>query len=327
MENINSFLLENFKSYSNCVKLPVSGSKRVYYRFLANDESFVLTENYNVEENNTFFYFTDLFRNLNGNVPEVLAKNKDKTLYIQQDLGKQSLLNLLEENRENGLKLYKETVIKLAHLQVGSHQIIDYSKAFDSTTFDEILALRDLFYFKDYFLDFSIIDYKQNKLLSEFQKLAKAIDSSDYKYFMFRDFQGRNVLIHENKPYFIDYQGGMKGPIAYDLASLLWQAKASLNKEEKELLYKTYTNTLQSLLPNKFNAEKFKNSYELCVLVRLLQVMGAYGKLGNIEQKEHFKQSIKFGIDNFREFSSYKIMESYPYLKLIMSELANQSKF
>lgn len=324
MSRLHEFINSFHPSSRELHKIMESGSGRSNYRFETDNDSFVLTQNESTEENESFIYLSQVFKNLNGYVPEILLVSKDKTLYVQEDLGDKSLLQLKLENNPKVSQLYEKAVKKLVHLQIGAHQIIDYSKVNGSPSFDKILVLRDLFYFKNYFLDFIDVAYSQSELLAEFDRMAEAIVQTTYRFFMFRDFQGRNIMIKENKPYFIDFQDGMEGPIAYDLVSLLWQAKANLSEVEKNKLFHVYTSELKKLIPTKFKLTDFERDYNICVLVRLLQVVGAYGKLGIIQQKPHFKESLSFGIQNLKEVANSKLMDEYPILKTICLNLKTE---
>lgn len=301
------------------------GSDRKNFRFKKDNKNYIATHNLNVGENETFFYLSQKLQQLNAPTPLVIKTSQDGTTYIQEDLGDTTLLNFRLNNGEKAMDYYKKTVSQLANIQIGLHQIMDYNKCFDFQSFDDILVLRDLFYFKNYFLDFSDIQYSQHSLLKEFKQLSKKIQTCNYQYFMFRDFQARNVMIHQKKPYFIDFQGGMKGAIAYDLVSILWQAKAQLTSKEKEELYETYTNRLKLLIPHKFDEIKFREDYQFCTMIRLMQVLGAYGKLGNILQKSHFKTSINLGLENLKLFNRCFNVDEFPYICGLFEKLSDNS--
>ncbi len=301
--------------------LAISGSSREYFRFEKEGTSYILCKNEDISENETFFYYTETFKNLSANVPTIYSVSKDKQYYILQDLGNLSLLDLRLSDPKKANTFYTESLKKLAHLQIGADQILDYNKAYDFKSFSKILALRDLFYFKDYFLDFQSVPYKQSDFLQECESLAIKMVESKFRYFMYRDFQGRNLLIHDEKPFFIDYQGGIKGPIMYDVASLLWQAKAQLSSTEKEELLQGYFKVVENLIPTQFNQTLLRKDYSYCTLIRLLQVLGAYGKLGIIENKPHFKQSIEFGIQNLAEYISDFDLSEFPTIHHICKQL------
>lgn len=325
MSDIQSFLKAFSSTSTDIEKIAESGSGRANYRFRTQNDSYILTESDNVKENESFFYLSNIFSSLNGNVPEVLSVRDDAQMYIQDDLGNVSLLALRKTDKVAAQKMYAEAVKKLAHLQIGAHQIIDYNKIYESSSFDRMLVNRDLFYFKNYYLDLLHIPYVQADLLAEFDEIGKRVEKAHYRYFMFRDFQGRNIIVHKDEPHFIDFQDGMEGPIAYDLASLLWQAKAQLTDEEKDELYQTYTHEVHKLLPDTFDFRKFREDYEICVLMRLMQVMGAYGKLGILQQKPHFKESIAFGVRNLKTFSDKSLMKDFPVLRTIFEMLDEES--
>lgn len=321
MTKIHDFLKSISPTATLDEKIAESGSGRTNYRIKTDEDSFILTHNEKIKENDSFFYLSNLFKDLNGFVPDIYQVSKDKSMYLQEDLGDQNLLELRLQNHPDAKEMYAMAVKKLLHLQLGAHQIIDYSKTSGSQSFDMMLVLRDLFYFKNYYLDLIDLDYSQSSLLDEFEKIAQAIAQTQFRYFMFRDFQGRNIMIHHNKTYFIDFQDGMEGPIAYDLVSLLWQAKAELSDQEKQDLYNIYTSELKNMIPNLFDAEAFDRDYQICVLIRMLQVVGAYGKLGIMQQKSHFRESLKFGIQNLNKIASTYEMTDYPILKSICLSL------
>lgn len=317
---INQFLEDNQVSFSQVERLTQGGSDREYYRvYLKNKDTQILCYNNNVRENQVFVHFSQVFGALGIPVPKIIAFD-NSCLYLQEDLGKDTLLSLVQKDKNKVTPLYQKTLQSLVQMQIKGIEKIKKEDYFSFKSFDKMLIYRDLFYFKDYFLDFSGVDYKPHLLLKEFSALAQEIESTPYQYFMFRDLQGRNVMVKENKPYFIDYQGGMRGACMYDVASLLWQAKADLGTELREELYHYYIDCFLEEIPGA-NTELLRISYEACVLVRLLQVLGAYGKLGLIQKKKHFIESIEYGLANLKEFSTFKIMKSYPELQKIMIDL------
>lgn len=324
MSNINNFLKDFDKNINSVEQLALSGSGRVNYKISTDKNEYILTENENVLENNAFFYLSNLLKNLNGNVPDILKISTDKKYYIQSLVGDETLLQK-KLNGENVTDLYNKTVKLLAKLQIATASVVDETKLFESTKFDSLLVYRDLFYFKNYFLDFTPIQYSQAGLLDDFKRIANHIEQSNYVYFIFRDFQGRNIMIKDQTPYFIDYQDGMFGPIAYDLVSLLWQAKAELSTEEKEIYFDTYINQVKNLIPNQFDLTKFKSDYNNCLIMRLLQVLGAYGKLGIIQKKTHFQESINYGIRNLKSINNDAFMKEYPTLQYIIEQLNEDS--
>lgn len=302
------------------------GSPRQYFRFISDDKTLVLSESKNVAENETFFYFTQHFSKIIPNLPEIKIISEDKTLYVQKDLGNVSLLNLLESNRESAKEIYKKALLQLVKMQIEGNEKLDYSKCFSYPRFNDILVLRDLFNFKNYFLNLLNIDFNQAKLLRDFERFSLTFEKIPTQYFCYRDFQSRNIMVKNNEPYFIDYQGGNKGPIQYDLVSLLWQAKANLSSEWKKEFYEIYTRELLKYTGD-LDVGMFRNSYDLCLLERLLQVLGVYGFRGIVEGKKHFFESIQFGLNNLKQIIDYPILDNYPELKRTIEELIEERTF
>ena len=285
-------------------QLPRSGSDRMYFRIFYNDETFIATYNLNVKENKTFIEFSNHFKNKNLPVPEIYFINDETTAYIQQDLGTVSLLNILEENghNEEALHLYKKSLEQLARLQIHGDKELNYDICLTAKEFGKQAILSDLLYFKYYFLDTLQLPYDKQAILDEFEALASYLTQTEYKYFMFRDFQSRNIIINNNEVHFIDFQGGMKGALQYDVASLLWQAKAQLNDEWKHALLNYYLDVIDELLVSPVDRNIFIGQYDGYVLIRLLQVLGAYGFRGLFERKAHFLTSIPLALKNLKIF-------------------------
>ena len=289
-------------------KLQQSGSDRTYYRIYYGDETFIATHNLNIKESDTFIYFSRHFGQYGLPVPAILAVNEDSTLYIQEDLGTESLLNNLEQHRhgEYAYHLFKKSLHQLARLQILGHEGLDYSYCLTAREFGKQAILSDLLYFKYYFLDTLRLPYDKQAILDEFDALSTYLTRTEYKYFMFRDFQSRNIIVREDEVYFIDYQGGMQGALQYDVASLLWQAKAELSDEWKNSLLEYYMDEIDTLLPAPVDRALFTGQYNGYVLIRLLQVMGAYGFRGLFERKAHFLSSIPLALKNLQWFVQNK---------------------
>ena len=300
----NLFATFNSAKIIGIEKLPKSGGDRIYFRIETHEENYIATYNINLKENNTFLYFSKHFKNIGAPVPQILAINIEGTIYIQEDLGTDCLLDKLETNgyTENTKHLYKKTLKALAHLQIKGNQALNYDECITSKEFGKQAILSDLLYFKYYFLDTLKIPYDKEKLGDDFEALSSYLNHADYKFFMFRDFQSRNVMIKNQEPYFIDYQGGMKGALQYDVASLLWQAKADLSDEWKEELLNYYIDCIEVEMITKVDRQRFVSQYNGYVLIRLLQVLGAYGFRGLFERKAHFLTSIPLALKNLNTF-------------------------
>jgi aminoglycoside/choline kinase family phosphotransferase len=313
MEEVSREIKELFeKSVGNPVsgieKIPQSGSDRSYFRIFTPNATYVATYGKNIRENNTFLYFTNHFRACGCPVPQIFAVNDTRTIYIQEDLGNISLLNKLDELGYSNevYALFQSSLRQLAHLQIKGDSNLDYSNCITSREFGKQAIMSDLLYFKYYFLDTLQIPYDKEKLLEEFDQLSSFLTSTDHKYFMFRDFQSRNIMVKDDQVYYIDYQGGMKGALQYDVASVLWQARAELPDEWKTTLLNYYIDCAEQQLETTIDRARFITQYNGYVLIRLLQVLGAYGFRGLFERKAHFLTSIPLALKNLRSFLSGK---------------------
>ncbi|CAN5263305.1 RNase adapter RapZ [soil metagenome] len=323
----NLFLKFNSSQISNIDKLPQSGGDRVYFRIFTDRQTFIATYNVNLKENETFFYFTDHFKKYDIPVCNIYSISDDRSLYIQEDFGDDSLLKIIEQSGYSlsTYELLKKSLKTLAAMQVTGGKNLNYEKCITSKEFGQQAILSDLLYFKYYFLDTLKLPYDKELLIEEFDQLAEFLSKTDLKYFMFRDFQSRNIMVKNNEIHFIDYQGGMKGAVQYDVASLLWQAKANLPEEWKENLLHYYINCLEELLHSKPNHDLFIRQYNGYVLIRLLQVLGAYGFRGIFERKAHFLTSIPLALQNLKWYLSnkevgIKLPEFERLLQLVIAE-------
>ncbi|HEY0299524.1 MAG TPA: RNase adapter RapZ [Arachidicoccus sp.] len=285
-------------------KLPQSGSNRQYFRVFTEDKTYIATANNNEKENKTFIYFTLHFKKLHLPVPDIYAVSDDSLVYIQEDLGDDSLSGILDKqgHTDEVYVLFQKSLKQLARLQIEGHKGINYDMSLTARAFGKQAILSDLLYFKYYFLDTLELPYDKQALINEFEALAVFLTQTRYKYFMFRDFQSRNIMIKNGEVYFIDYQGGMNGALQYDVASLLWQAKAGLSDEWKASLMNYYIDEVNSILEMPVDKDIFINQYKGYVLIRLLQVLGAYGFRGLFERKAHFLTSIPLALNNLRWF-------------------------
>ncbi len=319
---------EHFEKTPESIEaLAVSGSDRRYYRLTAGKVTAIGTYNTNIAENNTFFYFTELLRKHQVNVPEIFAINKDRRAYLQQDLGDTSLFDLITKDgfTETNRKLYHKSLTQLAKLQWIAGREADYKQCFASKQFDEKAIMSDLLYFKYYFADLQNIPYDRSLLISEMELLSKDLGRVQPQTLMFRDFQSRNIMVYDGKIYFIDYQGCMQGPPQYDLASLLWQAKAQLPEAWKEDLLNGYISSLADLHVPRMDEIHFRRGYVQFVLVRLLQVLGSYGFRGLLQHKAHFLTSIGPALKNLDSFlSNHPQTPAYPELRSLLEKVSSK---
>lgn len=288
--------------------LPPSGSDRRYFRVREKNKTCIACYNTNITENNTFISFTRHFKKYNVPVPEICAVNERKDIYLLEDFGTVSLLDELDNKRYSPyvFNLFKKSLQALAQMQIIAGETVDYNLCLTAKEFGKQAILSDLLYFKYYFLDTLKYPYDKQALLNDFDALANYLTQHTSHHFMFRDFQSRNIMIKGGEVHFIDYQGGMRGALQYDVASLLWQAKAELPEDWKNDLLDYYINEVNQLLNERIDKKAFVYQFNGYVLIRLLQVLGAYGFRGLFERKAHFLSSIPPAINNLKWFVDNK---------------------
>lgn len=306
---------------SDFFALPQSGSSRKNFIGKTNDESFVITSNENLLENESFFYFTKVFSELNLNTPKIFSISEDRRIYAQEYLGSKTFSEIITEEglSERVKSLVKQTLEKLYRLQTSTLGKIDYSKTFEYTKYDDIPILHDLNYFKFLFVDVVEMHYHKSTLLSEFKALSDKIENLSPKFLMIRDFQARNIMVNDNdEVFFIDYQAAMEGPAMYDVISFLYQAKANFPDEFRNEMLEYYF----SLFENEEDLLELRKSVMPIRLIRNIQVLGVYGLRGLIQRKEHFIKSIFPGIENLYNTSlSWDEMGEFPELKKLIENL------
>ncbi len=282
--------------------LPLSGSDRRYFRIHGSDKTAMGVYNPDRSENIAFLEFSKHFRLKKLNVPEIYLKDLDNQIYLEQDLGDETLFSFLVKTREKEnfsdklVELYKKVIGILPKFQIVAGKDLDYSICYPRPSFDRQSMMWDLNYFKYYFLKLAKISFDEQKLEDDFQKFCDFLSEAPQDFFLYRDFQSRNVMIFNGEPYFIDYQGGRKGALQYDIASLLFDAKADIPSQIREELLNYYINEVDKLI--KVNSKKFMQFYYGYVLIRITQALGAYGFRGFYERKEHFLKSVPYAIQN-----------------------------
>ena len=317
-------------------KIPGAGSNRQYYRFIGKDgESVVGVIGTSRDENHAFIYLDRHFQLRQLPVPHILAVSEDELYYLQTDLGHTSLFDAIRGGREAGgrynqneQQLLIKTIRALPNFQIRGARGLDWKNCYPQPEFDEESVLFDLNYFKYCFLKATGLDFHELKLEANFHMFAQDLTSETSDCFLYRDFQARNVMLdQEGNPYFIDFQGGRKGPFYYDLASFLWQASAKYSFKLRRTLTYEYYDALQQYVEVP-SVRHFVNRLSLFVLFRLLQVLGAYGFRGYFERKKHFIDSIPPAIDNLREL--LKMPQEtfpYPYLMNMLQRLTELPQF
>jgi aminoglycoside/choline kinase family phosphotransferase len=256
------------------------------------------------EENVAFLSFSRHFRRHGLSVPEIYAEDLDQGAYLEEDLGDTTLFEFLSKNRAGEaialevIEAYRKVVAVLPRFQVEAGRDLDYRVCYPRGSFDRQSIAWDLNYFKYYFLRLAAIPFSEQALEDDFGRLTDFLLTAPSDYFLYRDFQSRNVMLRGGKPYFVDYQGGRKGALQYDIASLLYDGKADLPPGVRQQLLDDYLNALESHID--LDREAFLRHYYAYVYVRILQALGAYGFRGFYERKAHFLQSVPYALKNLR---------------------------
>ena len=310
-------------------ELPSSGSNRRYFR-LHGPQTLIGVSGTSIEENRAFIYMADHFRQKGLPVPEVYAQSDDQSFYLQEDLGDTLLFDAIEKGRKSSVfdesekTLLRQTITKLPEIQFVGSDGFDFSYCYPQEEFNQRSILWDLNYFKYCFLKATGMEFQENRLEDDFLKMSDVLLRNQSATFMYRDFQSRNVMIRDGQPWFIDFQGGRKGPVYYDVASFLWQAKAKYPEDLRQELLLDYIEALRKYMP--VDEKYFLSQLRHFVLFRTLQVLGAYGFRGYFEKKPHFIQSVPFAIENLRQLLKLDYPE-YPYLCGLLRELTELKQF
>lgn len=303
----NEFLLKNLarnhtgKDYERIEKIPQSGSNRLYFRLIMEKEPPLIgVYNHDVKENEAFFYLTNHFQQYHIPAPFILAVDDSRQYYLLNDLGDETLYSFLTRHREDNspdrevMAFYRKVLEKLPDIQFLPD--IDYTYSYPRAAFDRQSMLWDLNYFKYYFLKLANVPFDEQLLENDFAVFIDFLMRADHRYFLYRDFQSRNIMLRDQNVFFIDYQGGRKGPLQYDVASLLYDGKADIPPNYRNELLEFYLK--EAGKKAEFNRENFLLYYDGFVLIRILQALGTYGFRGYYEKKSHFLLSIPYALKN-----------------------------
>lgn len=312
--------------------LPLSGSPRRYFRLRNSELTAIGTYNSDVKENIAFLEFSRHFLEKGLPVPEIYLTSEDKLYYLQEDLGDTTLFDFANRVRQSQeippvlRSIYRDALKELVRFQISGHEGLNYSLCTPRYVFDQQSMLWDLNYFKSFFLKLSGVPFDEQQLETDFLNFTNYLDNVPKESFLYRDFQSRNILINNNKLYFIDYQGGRKGAMQYDVASFLFEAKTDLPAEFREELLEHYLDVLTSV--KKVDRAEFRRHFYPFALIRAFQALGAYGFRGLVEKKAVFLQSIPLALKNLK----WLIEKSEPSIKLtelkrLAEEFGNLSKF
>ena len=307
-----------------------SGSSRKYYRISTANGSVMGAYNANVEENEAFFYLTEHFGAIGLQVPQLLAIDAKRECYLQSDLGDESLFGDISRDLASGgycsrtKQLLRQSLEQLVRFQMEGDRGLDYGKVYPVPCFDKPAVMDDLDYFKYYFVKpHAEIVFNENRLKAEFNRFANFIGQAGNQGFMYRDFQSRNIMVKHEKPCFIDYQGGRKGPLQYDVVSLLYQVKAQMPPTLRNEMLDYYKTVLSAYV--NLESIGFDRYYPSFVYLRLMQVLGAYGFRGLIQKKAHFIESIPFALKELKVWNKSYTLTEYPELQSVISQLVDLS--
>ena len=284
--------------------LPAHGSNRLYFRISSKSRCCIGAYNEDYKENKAYISLTKHFLSKGLPVPKLYEEDIKQNVYLVEDLGNLTLYDyLLSEKKDDNLPanimdMYKKVLTILPKFQVEGAQGLDFSICYPRSSFDKQSMMWDLNYFKYYFLKFSNIPFNEQDLEDDFHCFSDFLLTAKQDFFLYRDFQSRNVMIYENNPFFIDFQGGRRGALQYDIASLLYDAKADISESDRSELLDDYIDRLNQYIT--VDTEKFMQHYYGFVLLRIMQAFGAYGFRGYYEKKEHFLKSIPYAVKNLK---------------------------
>jgi aminoglycoside/choline kinase family phosphotransferase len=283
------------------VSLKGDGSSRRIFRLKNSSKSVIGVFGPEKLENTAFLEFSKYFKEMKLPVPEIYAQDRSKNIYLEEDFGDVTLFKYLNSVRplydfpQEAIKAYRKVIAWLPKFQLAGKKL-NYKYCYPRKSFDKKSIMWDLNYFKYYFLKLGGIDFNEHKLENDFEVFSDFLLKAESDFFLYRDFQSRNIMLKGGKPFFIDYQGGRKGALQYDIASLLYDGKANMPAETRKELLNYYLDVLSKLV--KVNREEFLRYYYPFAYIRIMQAMGAYGLRGFYERKTHFLESIPYAVKN-----------------------------
>lgn len=335
--NYKSVLLNEYRKFNGSdpvamEAMPLSGSDRRYFRFVGDNKTVLGVYNPNRDENRTFIGFTYHFRSMGLPVPDIIYQNLEADVYFTKDLGDVNLFTWLQERGHNdyfdeeAVELYKRVIDRLIEFQVNGIKDLDTSLCYPHRSFDQQSMMWDLNYFKYMFLKLLPVSFNEKRLEKDFSSLTAFLLMAGQDYFLYRDFQSANIMIVQGDPWFIDYQGGRMGAAQYDAVSLLYDSKAHIPQQVREILLDYYIEKFCAFTAS--DRSEFRRYIPGFTLIRLMQALGAFGYRGLYEQKPGFVQSI---IPAVKDLSSILISDSLelelPELTAVVESLIATDRF
>jgi aminoglycoside/choline kinase family phosphotransferase len=314
------------------LEIAADGSTRQYFRLLRSEGNPVVGAiGPDHEENRAFLSFAKAFRGIGLPVPEIYDEDREAGVWLEEDLGDTTLFQALTSHRSaqdpdvfpaEALELLRRSLTVLPRFQVEGHEAVDYRLAYPRQAFDRRSIRWDLNYFKYHFLKLAHVEFNEQRLEDDFSRLTGLLLEADSDYFLYRDFQSRNIMIREGEPWFIDFQGGRKGALQYDVASLLYDAKANLPPSVREGLLDHYLGALSEVAP--IEEESFRIHFKGFVLIRLMQAMGAFGYRGFFERKRRFLESVPFAAKNLGGLVESGLPTKLPELEGVFNRIVER---
>lgn len=315
---------------ASVVKLCGDGSNRTYYRLAAGELSAIGVVGVSVEENRAFIAIAKAFAECGIAAPRVLAVSGDSLSYLQNDLGDETLFASMKSSRESGSFSQKDVdmlckvMSALPHIQYKVPACFDFSISYPYGEFDKRSVMWDLNYFKYCFLKGVGVEFNERMLEDEFERMSAMLLRENENTFLYRDFQSRNVMLHDGEPFFIDFQGARKGPIYYDVASFVGQARACYTPDVVEKMIDAYLASLSEY--RSVERDEFMGKLQLFRLFRLLQNLGAYGYRGLFERKKAFVEIIPAALAQLNELLGLPAVD-FPYLRALVGEMSSLPLF
>ncbi len=338
MSKILAQLYQNHfgRTPASIVPLAAHASQRAMFRLVSQAGTAVGVSNADVPQNDSFVGFTQHFRKHGLPAPEIYGVSDDRQHYLVEDFGNDTLLDVhLRERHINQpspkvVALYQKAVEYLVKFQVVAGRDIDFSLCHKAKAFDRTAIIKDMQFFLNSFARELIPTLNESAIVADFGIFADFLDKADSSFFLYRDFQARNIMVRKNAAgeddlAFIDYQDGRRGPLQYDIVSLLYQSKADLPADTRKILLNHYLDALAEQIP--VDRERFLHFYHGFIFVRLMQVLGTYGEQGLRQKKEYFKQSIPFALGNLAHLlEAVALPIELPNLRALFTELVEKHR-